>query len=517
MKKIIAFVFVLLLFFTLTSCAENQVLEPIGGQAMSFYIGQTGQFSNDYSYHTSDTDIIEIDGNTYRTLKEGSAVVTVRDGKTKIGVYLIAVYGSKPIELTTIEIANAPDTLTVAEVIKLEYSKNPVDANNYEALIWKSSDETVATVDKYGVVTPLKMGEVTISLTAINTDIKEEVTFTVLPRDTVFKLNHRKIIGVAGTVEKILEQEVLIDYPFDGNITWFSENEQIVSVSQDGTTTFNNPGDTVIGIKANINKEEVIYRCQVTVLEDLGYTIIRTPLDLQAIGNNSGNYMLGNDIDMLEAVSKGGDLYNDGKGFMPLFEDRNNAFKGIFDGNGFTIYNMYINRPNDSFVAFMRYISAIEGEEGIIKRLSFIGGEISGGNYTSVFYANASGYGSAKSGLKDAYVEMTIKSTGSLSALVGNNKGLVENCIVNVNYEGYADKYLFALNHTGLEEGLGINNCVFIGEYAEVEYANIENGGFVTNCHKITRDQISEFTFNMGDNWLWTKGHIPTVKGVTYE
>lgn len=516
MKKIGSLFLLLILFFTLTSCSTPS-LEPMGGQTMSFYIGQTGEFDEGYTYQTEDTDIIELNGNSYKTLKEGSAVVTVRDGNEKIGVYLIAVYGSKPIVLETLQITNKPTTLTVNEQVKLEYSKNPVDANDFEAIIWESSNEEIATIDKYGIITPLKMGEVTISISAINTDIKAEVSLTVLPRNTIFELNYSKIVGVSGNVEKVLEKDVLTDYPFDGKVTWFTEDDSIVSVSQDGTTYFKNPGTTNVGIKAMIDNKEVIYKCNVTVLEDLGYEVIRTPEDLQAIGNFSGNYMLGNDIDMKEATSKGGDLYNDGKGFMPLFEDSKNAFEGIFDGNGFTIYNMYINRPNDAFVAFMRYISAKEGKEGLIKRLSFVGGEINGGNYTSVFYANSVGYGSVDSGLRDSYAEIKLTSIGSLSGLVGNNKGLVQNCIANVTYDVIGDMYLFALNHTGTEAGIGIDNCIFIGDYADREEANLENGGFVSNCHKLSVEDIKEFEFNLGSNWVYTEKEIPVVKGVSYE
>ena len=219
---------------------------------------------------------------------------------------------------------------------------------------------------------------------------------------------------------------------------------------------------------------------------------------------------------MAPAVAEDGVLYNDGKGFMPLFEDAKKSFKGVFDGNGFTIYNMYINRPNDVFVAFMRYISAEEGNEGVIKRLSFVGGSITGGNYTSVFYANASGYGSEESGVRDCYVEMSLNSVGSLSCLVGNNKGKVENCIVNVDYEAEGVVYQFALNHTGLEAGLGVFNCVFIGE-TDAKTANITNGGSVGKCVKVAEDKIATYTFKMGDNWTWEKGSLPKVKGVTYE
>lgn len=538
MKKILSFLIIFVLIFSLTSCDKNKTEEAptpevpvvtptptipeieyelIDSKTMVLGLGANGEFQAGYEYSTTNTDVIEITGNKYKTLKEGSAIVVVRQGENKIGVYVIAVYGEEAVELKDMTLTNQPTHLTIATVVKLEYVKDPINSNNYEAIVWESSNPEVATIDRYGNVTPLKQGEVTFTLTAVNTSVKKEFTFQVLPRETIFELNYSKIVGIAGSSEKVLETDILTDYSFDGNVTWYSNDEEVVKVSQDGTTTFVKPGNAKVGIKGVIDNKEISYETTVVVLEDMGYQVIRTPEALQAIGNASCNYMLGNDIDMKEAVSEGGSLYNNGMGFMPLFEDAKNSFKGTFDGNGFTIYNMYINRPNDVFVAFMRYISAEEDNEGVIKNLSFVGGEIIGGNYTSVFYSNASGYGSTLSGVKDSYVEMSLKSVGSLSCLVGNNKGLVENCIVNVTYDSLGDTYLFGLNHTGLEEGLGFKNCVFIGDYAELEYANLVNGGFVEGCNKITKEDIPTFQFKMGKNWVWSLGNLPVLKGVAYE
>ena len=525
MKKLMTFLLTLVLFFTLVSCGKDDessgntypVYELLGGQTLTLYVGQTGNFEEGYTYSTTDTDVISINGTTFTTLKAGSASITVTKDENKLGVIIVAVYGRKDVALNDLVLVNKPDYLTIANVIKLEYQKDPIDATNYEAIVWSSSDSSIATVDKDGYVTPLKMGEVTITLTAVNTNVKKEYTFTVFPRETIFELNYDEIVGVCDTVEKVLVPDILTDYEFDGNVTWFSENEEVVQVSQDGTTTFCDPGTTYVGIKGVIDNKEITYKCKVTVLDDEGYTIIRTPIELQEIANTSGYYMLGNDIDMAQACSEGGDLYNNGNGFMPLFDSAENAFVGVFDGNGFSIKNMYINRPNDVYVAFMRYISAVEGKEGLIKNLSFEGGEIKGGNYTAVFYSKCHGYGSKDAGLRDAYVNMKVSSVGSMSCLVGDNEGYVENCVVQVEIDALGKVCLFGLNTTGLEEGLGFNNCYFIGNAQGAELAKIQNTATMTNCHALTEAQASTFEFNLGNNWSWTKGSLPVLKGVAHE
>lgn len=519
MKKVISVLLSFIAVITLLGCT-NKSLSVIEGESkiVRLYIGEEGQFNNsEYSYVTDNSSVLQIEGNRYRGLKEGSASVTVKSqNEDEIAVYLFIIFGNKPIELQNLEINDLPvdNNVTVGQVEKLSYSKYPANADKYDAIVWQSSDPSVLSIDRNGNMQANKMGQATLTVSALGTNVKQQVTINVLPRDTVFKINLSKLIGIVGQTEQLLVADVLCDYPITREVAWFTEDESIVRVNN-GELTFVKEGKTNVGINARINEQEYVAKCEVTVCEDLGYTVIRTPEQLQEISNASANYMLGNDIDMAKACAEGGSLYNEGKGFMPLFENAKNSFKGIFEGNGFAIRNIMINRINDAFVALMRYISAEEGNEGLIRNLSIIGGSIKGGNYTTVFYANSSGYGSVNSGLKNCYAELDLQSLGSLSCLVGNNKGVVENCITKVTFDALTNAYLFALNHTLPNLEYGVKNCVYIGSETTTNMANLTNGGSIlSECFAITLEQVPTFNFNMGDGWNYTAGAVPTIKGV---
>ncbi|MBR1373217.1 hypothetical protein IJ556_02045, partial [bacterium] len=82
--------------------------------------------------------------------------------------------------------------------------------------------------------------------------------------------------------------------------------------------------------------------------------------------NDHHKFVLTNDIDLSE--------YSDGEGFAPI------NFKGTFDGNGHTISNLYINRPDEDNVGLFR--SAVnEGESGTIKNLRLENVNITGDSY----------------------------------------------------------------------------------------------------------------------------------------
>ena len=517
MKKIIALMLSLLCFFVIGCGGSGKPVTVLEGESkiIRLYVGQEGEFKNaNYSYTSDNESVLSIRGNTYKGLKEGSASVTVEDGKGGVAVYLFTVFGNEPVELENLTIQNIPEgnSITVGESATLSFEKQPVNADKYDAIVWESSDSSILSVDKRGNIVANGMGQATITISALGTNVKSEILLNVLPRDTVFKLNYSKVIGVLGSAEDLLVANVLTDYPIQKEVSWFTSDASIVTVNN-GRLTFVKEGTANVGISARINDTEYSAICEVIVQPDEGFTVIRSAEQLQEIGNASGNYMLGNDIDFANACAPGGSLYNDGKGFMPLFEDAENAFTGIFEGNGFAIRNIMINRPNDAFVAIMSYISAKSEKAGVIRNLAVIGGSIKGANYTSVFFANCSGYGNVESGLENCYAELNISSTGSASGLVGNNKGIVKNCVSNVTFDALGKVCLFALNHTIPSDSFGVMNCVYVGESVNSTMANTTNGGFMTNCFAITLAEVAEFNFELGDGWNYTDGQIPTIKG----
>ncbi|MCX6808129.1 MAG: fibronectin type III domain-containing protein [Candidatus Berkelbacteria bacterium] len=68
--------------------------------------------------------------------------------------------------------------------------------------------------------------------------------------------------------------------------------------------------------------------------------------DLQDINLNlSGNFVLAGNISCTSETHSGGDLWNSGIGFTPI-GDSTNPFVGTFDGQGYTISGLYINRDS---------------------------------------------------------------------------------------------------------------------------------------------------------------------------
>jgi len=104
---------------------------------------------------------------------------------------------------------------------------------------------------------------------------------------------------------------------------------------------------------------------------------IYTVEDLYNVRNDlSANYILMNDIDLTEATAEGGDYDYQGCGWNPIGSANGDSgtFRGVFDGNGYSIIGMRIV-VNDT-MSYYGLFSYILG--GTVKNLGMDGGNIAG-------------------------------------------------------------------------------------------------------------------------------------------
>lgn len=127
--------------------------------------------------------------------------------------------------------------------------------------------------------------------------------------------------------------------------------------------------------------------------------MISTLEQLQAIGDNlsssthdqvDGYFALSNDIDASETRN-----WNDGAGFLPIGTD-NRPFTACFDGRGFTIKGLYIDRPATPNVGLFGDAVQSDIRNVVLEDVDITGGGFTGGlvgrtNSTDVKNAHVSG------------------------------------------------------------------------------------------------------------------------------
>ncbi len=107
------------------------------------------------------------------------------------------------------------------------------------------------------------------------------------------------------------------------------------------------------------------------------YVLINDIYDLQNIKIHLfGNYALSQDIDA--TVTK---TWNDGKGFKPLQRENNFSFSGNFDGNGYGIKSLFINRSGEDDVGLFGKCGSFEHAHNIVENLTLENFDITGDHY----------------------------------------------------------------------------------------------------------------------------------------
>ena len=256
---------------------------------------------------------------------------------------------------------------------------------------------------------------------------------------------------------------------------------------------------------------------------------------LSKMPNNSqikgGRFVLANDIDM--------SAYSTGEGFEPIA--KYGGFKGMVNGNGYVIRNLYINRPNEANVAL------IGGAHVEVRNLGLENVDITGGSGVT---GGIVGQGQMN-GLTNCYVNGgSIKTaTKYIHAQIGGIAGglqytNVDSCWTDVEVRGYRDvgglignskvtvKNSYALGDVYGSESVGgligvsshtTLNCFAEGDvtasgyyaggligYAGTDYGTIKNCssyGFVKGTDRagtivggVNGTTITNVLYNKGDN-----------------
>jgi hypothetical protein len=181
---------------------------------------------------------------------------------------------------------------------------------------------------------------------------------------------------------------------------------------------------------------------------------IRTWHDLDAIRNDlSGHHRLMNNLnsttDGYEELAS--DTANQGQGWQPIGTPAN-PFTGTFDGQGYEVRNLFINRPAERDVALFGAVA----EVGTIKDISVLSADVTGqwyvGNLVGTHYGTVSNSHSTGSVTGEGYIGGLVGGSGGIvrnshsassvtgdshvGGLVGGNAGTVSNSYSTGNVTG---------------------------------------------------------------------------------
>ena len=193
----------------------------------------------------------------------------------------------------------------------------------------------------------------------------------------------------------------------------------------------------------------------------------------------AGDYRLMNNIDCSDTIN-----WNGGEGFDPI-----QSFGGIFDGNGYNISNLYINRPTKNLVGLFKNSAG----EPLIKNLGIKNGTMSGKSVGGLV-------GDMEGGnISNSFFE------GMIYCYDGNCGGLV----------GYA-LYIIINNSYSNVTIIGVGNPVYVGGLVgSLGEGNIYNSYSLSEIKGSLGYDVGGL---VGYNWgyIYNSYAIGTIEGTDY-
>ncbi len=167
------------------------------------------------------------------------------------------------IPVTNVTLSSSSVELVEGDSFQLEATVSPSNATN-TTVIWSSSNASVATVDR-GKIMAHKPGNATITVTSDDGGKKATcnvtVTAKVIPVSSVSISSSSLALRVGE--RETLKATVLPEDATNKNVSWFSSNESVASVSSTGTVFALAAGTSVICVKTEDGNQEA--QCQLIV------------------------------------------------------------------------------------------------------------------------------------------------------------------------------------------------------------------------------------------------------------
>ena len=190
--------------------------------------------------------------------------------------------------------------------------------------------------------------------------------------------------------------------------------------------------------------------------------------DLNRIDTNtttlSWNYDLNNNIDFGRC-----DLsYTTGSGWRPIGTSAK-RFTGTFDGNGFTIKNLYINLPGTSYVGLFGFVNATNPD---INSINLVDVNITGNNDVGGI---SGGYGT----IRNSSVSGKVTGQTAVGGIIGLN-GIVYDSVNDSNVRGLGS--VGGISGDGTRINKSYNRGVIFGSSSSIGGINGTNG-IITNSY----------------------------------
>ena len=238
------------------------------------------------------------------TVNSNGVVTAVSAGTAKIAATVLGLNAecvitveNVSVPLQSISLSETEVTLNVGENKTLEVTYNPSNTTDPKDIMWSSSNEDIATVDAFGKITALSAGTTEIIATV---GTKTARCTVLVKKPLSISLDNTSLILPCKQIKQLTvtyNQENV-----EGNITWTTSDDSIVTVNQNGLVTALKEGTATITASLN----DISATCNVIVsgrLGDLDKDNNITAYDAYKALEVSVDILLDTDVDSIDFLT----------------------------------------------------------------------------------------------------------------------------------------------------------------------------------------------------------------------
>lgn len=200
--------------------------------------------------------IVDASGAVFAKSKGSTEIIASAGGVS--AVCNVTVVG---IPVSAIVLSKSSLEMTVGDESDINARIFPEDADN-RSVSWRSSDESVATVDGNGHISAIGIGETDIVASAGNVEAVCSLSVSGVPVESIELDTYSFGMKVGET--RTVKVTVTPDNAHEAEVEWISSNAAVASVASDGTVTGNKVGIATVTARAGGKKAE----CLVSIMDE---------------------------------------------------------------------------------------------------------------------------------------------------------------------------------------------------------------------------------------------------------
>ena len=197
------------------------------------------------TWTSSNENVATVEGGVVTGIGTGTATITAKVGEFAATCEVSVIAKLQSITITPDKDVNS---LEIGDTVNMTVGYDPVDTTDSKEIVWKSMDESIATVDANGTVTAVKGGMTKIVATSVeDSSITAECDIKVLIHTTSIQLNRTQIDLLKGeSTEPLTVTFIPANTDDSREITWTSSDESVATVDAKGKITALKEGTATI-------------------------------------------------------------------------------------------------------------------------------------------------------------------------------------------------------------------------------------------------------------------------------